>query len=238
MFGPLLGYMHGDLVEKVAGVECGFVGGLDEADDALGVGCDEEGEVGGGELGEGRGWNDQGRGAAELFGCGFGWFGRGGSGDRWLKFCEGWFWRALRCSGDRWGGLREESVDVDLVLADSEERRHDLLSEADALGAPFGKEKENRGGAVVRVDAWSFADGEEGKRERDGGEVGAEESVLAAGFGDGDGVVGLQRGGESGVEFGYGFCSGLRVSSELLQGGEGEAIGIQGVDGDGSVCSG
>ena len=39
--GPLFRNVHDDLVEEIAGVEGGFAGGLDEADDALGVGRDE-----------------------------------------------------------------------------------------------------------------------------------------------------------------------------------------------------
>ena len=67
----MFGDVHDDLVEEVAGVECGFTGGLDEADDAFGVGRDEEREIGGGELDEGGRRNDEGRGAAELLGCCF-----------------------------------------------------------------------------------------------------------------------------------------------------------------------
>jgi len=40
----LSGDVHDDLVEEVAGVEGGFTGGLDEADDAFGVGRDEKGK--------------------------------------------------------------------------------------------------------------------------------------------------------------------------------------------------
>jgi hypothetical protein len=36
----LFGDVHDDLVEEVTGVEGGFAGGLDETNDALGVGCD------------------------------------------------------------------------------------------------------------------------------------------------------------------------------------------------------
>ena len=69
MPGPLFGDVHGDLVEKVAGVEGGFAGGLNEADDAFGVRCDEKREVGGSELGESVWRDDDGRSAAELLGC-------------------------------------------------------------------------------------------------------------------------------------------------------------------------
>ena len=63
----------------------------------------------------------------------------------------------------------------------------------------------------------------------------AEERVLAAGFGDGDGVVGLQCGGKRGIEFGYGLDGGFRIPGELLERSVGEGIGIEGVDGNGGV---
>jgi hypothetical protein len=67
-----------DLVEEVAGIQGIFVGGLDEADDAFGVGGDQKRKVSGGELGESCWWNDEGGGAAKKLNCGFGWLGRGG----------------------------------------------------------------------------------------------------------------------------------------------------------------
>jgi len=226
--------VHGDLVEEVAGVEGGFTGGLDEADDAFGVRGDEEREVGGGELGEGRGGNDKGRGAAELFGGGLRWLGLGWVGTRRFEFCEGWFRRAFGWGGDWRGRLREEGVEVDFAFADAEEGGKNLLGQANTLGAPVGEEEENGGGAVVGIDARGLADSEERKGEGDGGERCAKKSVLTAGFADGDGVVGFESCRESGVQFGYGFC-GLRITGELLERGEGEAVGVEGVDGDGRL---
>jgi hypothetical protein len=127
---------------------------------------------------------------------------------------------------------------VDFVLAgsvDAVEGREDLPGEADALGAPVGEEEENGRGAIVRVDVWRFIGGEQGGRERDGGEMDAEKRVLAAGFGDGYGFVGCESGRKRRIEFGSGFCSGSRVSGELLERGIGESIGVEGVDGNGSV---
>jgi len=46
---------------------------------------------------------------------------------------------------------------VNFALADAEECGKNLLSQANALGAPFGEEQEDGGGAVVGVDAWGFA---------------------------------------------------------------------------------
>ena len=52
--------------------------------------------------------------------------------------------------------MSEKSVEVNFVFADAVERGKDLPSQANALGAPFGEEEENRGRAVVGVDAWGF----------------------------------------------------------------------------------
>jgi hypothetical protein len=38
---PLLSDLHDDLIEKIAAVEGAFAGGLDESDDAVGVGSNE-----------------------------------------------------------------------------------------------------------------------------------------------------------------------------------------------------
>jgi hypothetical protein len=107
-----------------------------------------------------------------------------------------------------------------------------LLGQANALGAPVGEEEENGGGTVVRVDARGLADGEEGESKRDGGEGCAEKRVLTVGFPDRDRVVGFEHCRESSVQFGYGFCGSLWITGELLEGGEGEAVGVEGMDGD------
>jgi hypothetical protein len=235
LFWPLFGDVHGDLVEEIALVEGGFAGGLDEADDAFGVGRDEEREVGGGELCDGGGGNDESWGTAKLLGCGLRWLGRGGLIVRRFSFCEGWFRWAFGWGSDRRGRLCEEGVEVDLVgfpSVYSVERRQDLLGQADALGTPFGEQEENGRGAVVIVDARGLAYGKEGERERNGGKGCAEKCVLTAGLVDGNGVVGYERCGQSSVQFGYGFCSGLRIIDELLERGEGEAAGVESMDGD------
>ena len=82
MPGPLFGDVHDDLVEEVAGIKGGFAGGLDEADDAFGVGRDQEREIRGGELADDCGGNDEGWGAAELLCRCFRSLGLGGFGAR------------------------------------------------------------------------------------------------------------------------------------------------------------
>src|SRR6266403_1069811 len=152
--GPLLGDVHRDLVEEVAGVEGGFAGGLEETDDAFMVGRNEERKVSGSELGEGGGGNDEGWGAAKLLGCCFRWPGLGGFDARGFKFCESWFRRAFGRGGDWRRRLREEGVEVnfaDIASVNTVERRQDLLGHTDAMRAPFGEEQENGGGAVVGV---------------------------------------------------------------------------------------
>ena len=84
----MLGDVHRDLVEEVAGVEGGFAGGLEETDDAFRVGRNEERKVSGSELGEGGGGNDEGWGAAKLLGCCFRWLGLGGFGALRFKFAK------------------------------------------------------------------------------------------------------------------------------------------------------
>ena len=65
MYKPLLGDVHGDLVEEVAGYKGGFVVLLDEANDAFMVDRNEEGKVSCSELGKSVRSDDQ-RGGALL----------------------------------------------------------------------------------------------------------------------------------------------------------------------------
>jgi hypothetical protein len=79
--------VHDDLVEEIAGIEGIFASGLDEANDALGIGRDEQGEVVGGELREGCGRNDERWRAAKLLGRRFGWLWRCGLVGDGSGFC-------------------------------------------------------------------------------------------------------------------------------------------------------
>jgi hypothetical protein len=104
--------------------------------------------------------------------------------------------------------LGEQGIEVDVTgvtLVDAVERRKDLLGEADALGAPVREQEENGGVAVFAIDARGFVRGEERERKRNGREMSAQKGVLAAGFVDGNGVVGCESGRKSRVEFGYGL---------------------------------
>ena len=97
---------------------------------------------------------------------------------------------------------------VAVASIDTVERRQNLPGQADTLRTPFGEEKEGSGVAVVCVDVRGFVDGEQRDGERNGRQMLAEKSILAATFVDGNRFVGRQCGGKCGVEFSDGFGGG------------------------------
>ena len=115
--GPLRGDVLGDLLEKVAGVEGGLGRGLDEADDAGGVGGDEERKVGRGELLEGCGRDDEGGGVVEEVGCGLGFDDLGFVGSVGVMVVGCWVdWGSYR-----WRILGQERLNVDILARETGE---------------------------------------------------------------------------------------------------------------------
>ena len=164
-----------------------------------------------------------------MFGCGLGRrFGSSGFIGYGPGFCADRFWWSFGWRSNRRSNLGQKCVEVDFVLAapvDAVEGGENLPGEANTLGAPLREEQENGGGSVVRVDAWGFIGCKQGDGQRDAGEIGAEKGVLVAGFSDGYGFVGRESGGQCCIEFGDRFCSGGRVSGELLERSVGECVG-------------
>ena len=147
--------------------------------------------------------------------------------------------RWARCSW-RCACLGEQSVEVDVVLADAIERWHELRSHANALSAPIREEEKRCCCAevdfnVVWIVRW-FA--KKIGRRSDVRQGGTQKSVLTAEFGDQDGVVGRQVRWKRCIQLGDGSCRGFGLVGELLEGGESDGVTVDGVERKRPLCGG
>lgn len=196
---------------------------LEDPEDALAVGEEEQGIVVGGKAGEGVCGDGHGRGFRKEGGgvCGV----KGGVGDLWVRLAGR-------------DGLRQQGESIGGVAFDLEDGFRQMWDEVDAGGAPVRKQEQG-GDGIAGGDLGKLVAGTaEGRERRNTGKRLAEQGILPASGSDAHGVVGSQACGESGVEvvertlrFG-GFCG------ELEQGGQKEAIGVEGRGALGGRCGG
>ncbi len=127
---------------------------------------------------------------------------------------------------------------MDRELLQAHEGGSYCVGQADALGTPGWEEKKDGGRAEVRVDASGGGGSGESGGDCDGWEMGAEESIPAAGGGDEDGFVGGKVGGSRCFEGGDGGCGCRGLVDVLLEGCVDEGILEEGVGWDGRWRSG